>query len=334
MKVFALTLGCLIMKRIDNLGLLKHSLDNREPYIDASYIKQGNLIISKDPGRPTALMKANLDLIKAISAYEFSVVHGDQMTAKKAIDKIHEYVQCKHMNFSEFASFWPVVDISYSVYKNMEDSEQKKILQRILQKYTEMRHGLYLNYGYSPTTLQVGKDAKAHKESGSPGLNKVSDILDSFGFKRADHESIINFTSKGTKKYIAADKKGKRLFKELLKHYKIQFNWSRNRQGKMPDVLMRHKNDIIIIEHKHIKEGGGGQANAINEIISFIGYSEDGISYVSFMDGTYFNLLADNISSKNKLYTQLNNIKALLKGNKNNYFVNTAGFKMLLKYLN
>jgi hypothetical protein len=321
------------MRPIDNLGLLDYSLKYPEPYIDNYYIKKGNLIISDKPKELTPLMRANLDLIKGISAYEFACDRRNNSMMEAAINQIYRAAEQNNINFSEFVSFWPVVDISYSVYKKLTSHKKKMLLRQIIDKYIKMRHEVYLMHGYTPTTLQVGKDAKAHKESGSPGLRKVSDILGSHGFKSANHESVVDFTSKGVKKYIEADKKGKRLFKALLKHYRLQFNWSRNRQGKMPDFLLRHNNSIIIIEHKHVKEGGGGQDKAINEIISFVGYSEDNISFVSFLDGTYFNLLAENISKKNKLYAQLNNIKSLLRGNRSNYFVNTAGFKKLLSCL-
>ncbi len=101
----------------------------------------------------------------------------------------------------------------------------------------------------------------------------------------------------------------------------------------MPDFLIRHKDDIYIVEHKHMKESGGGQDKQINEIISFVGHSENNkkIHYVSFLDGIYFNLFANKTLNKGKILDQLNNVKHNLKNNKQNYFVNTAGFKKLLK---
>jgi hypothetical protein len=324
------------MKRINNLELLKYSLKNKEPYIDDYYVKQGDLIISEDPKHPSKIMQINRDLIKAISAYEFSMEHGGMAMAQKAIDEIFKCVQTKKINYSEFVSFWPVVDISYSVYQKMPSEQQKKLLKGIIEKYIKMRHEIYLKYGYTHTTLQVGKDAKAHKESGNLGINKVSELLDANDYKNANDESVNDFISKGNKKYIQADKKGKKLFKELLKHYGAQFEWSKKREGKMPDFLVRNNSNIFIVEHKHIKEGGGGQDKQVNEMISFIGYLEKNISihYVAFLDGIYFNILAENTSQGNKLYTQLNLIRSILRSNINNYFVNTSGFKKLLSIYN
>ena len=100
--------------------------------------------------------------------------------------------------------------------------------------------------------------------------------------------------------------------------------------------IIKNGENIFIIEHKHMKEGGGGQDKQINEVISFIGFSESNsrIHYISFLDGIYFNLFANKkYLHKGKILNQLSNIKINLKRNKQNYFVNTSGFKKFLKEL-
>jgi hypothetical protein len=324
------------MNKIGNIKLFEFSLGNPEPIIDEFYLKHGNLIISKDSKNPTDLMRKNFDLLESISAYNFAKKNKNQKMIKEAIQKILEVIKNKNINYSEFVSFWPVVDISYSLFNKMESDDQIKIIKKIVDKYIELRHNLYSSYGYTATTLQVGKDAKAHKESGSLGIYKVSKILDDTGYKDANNETIENFISNGDKKYIQADKKGKKLFKKLLNEYKIKFSWSKKKEQKMPDFLIRHKDEIFIVEHKHMKEGGGGQDKQMNEIISLISLSENNskIHYVSFLDGIYFNLLANpRYLNKGKILNQLNNIKQNLKNNNQNYFVNTAGFNKLLALL-
>jgi len=322
------------MPKINNLKLFEYSLNNPEPIIDEFYLKNGDLIISENSKKPTDLMLKNIDLIESISAYSFAKKTKSSATARKALKKISKIIKNKNINYSEFVSFWSVVDISYSIFNKMNGKEQLKILKNITEKYIELRHSIYSTYGYTPTTLQASKDAKAHKESGNLGIYKVSKILDSQGFKKTNDESIKKFIS-GKKKYIESDKKGKKLFRDLLKYYKIDFKWSSKKENKMPDFLIRCDNNIYIVEHKHMKEGGGGQDKQINEIISFIGQSENSkkIYYVSFLDGIYFNLFANKNLNKGKILNQISNIKNNLKNNKRNYFVNTAGFKKLLKNL-
>ncbi len=104
---------------INNIELFEFSLNHPEPIIDEFYLKHGDLIISKDPKNKTDLMEKNLDLLESISAYNFARKNRNQSTTKKAIVKILEIVKNKNINYSEFVSFWPVVDISYSLFNKM-----------------------------------------------------------------------------------------------------------------------------------------------------------------------------------------------------------------------
>jgi len=316
----------------NNLNLFEYSLDNREPFIDDYYLKSGNLLISEDPQKPTELMRTNAALIEAITAYNFVKKHGNKAAVLDALEAVLIAVKSRNINYSEFVSFWPVVDISHSIFIKMNHKEQLETLENIVEKYIELRHPYYLAYGYSSTTLQVGKDAKAHKESGGLGVHKVAAILNTVGFKHVDADSVEDFIGAGDKKYIEADKKGKKLFKKLLTAYDIRFLWSNKKEKKLPDVLIKFKDHIFIVEHKHMKESGGGQDKQINEIISLISFQEKNpkIHYISFLDGIYFNLFAKKDMNNGKILTQLKNIKKYLDMNPQNYFVNTAGFKKLI----
>mgnify|MGYP003394146616 CR=1 FL=1 len=321
------------MNKIDNIELLSFSLNNPEPILDDYYIKKGNLVISDDPKKSTDLMLKNLDLIECISAYSFAKKSKNKSSINDALSSALNIVMSKNINFSEFVSFWPIVDISYSLFRNLEEDDQKEILEEIMNKYVELRHGLYSNIGYSATTLQVGKDAKAHKESGNLAIKKVSELLEKRGFLNSNTEDLGNFFSGKSKKYLVADKAGKKLFKKIIKEKGIKFKWSRGKENKMPDFLVRDADDIFIMEHKHMKEGGGGQNKQVNELIDFINFSENNknVYYISFLDGLYFNLFTDErYLKKGKIYDQLKGIKKALSQNKGNYFVNTSGFINLI----
>lgn len=319
---------------IDNIKLFKFSLNNPEPIIDEFYLKDHGLIVSEDLDVPTKLMEQNSELIESISAYSFGRKNKSLETVEKALAKILEIIKSENINYSEFVSFWPVVDISHSVFMKIKKEKQMEVLQNITEQYIKLRHNIYIKHGYTSTTLQVGKDAKTHKQGGDLGRNKVSKILEQYGFIKANAETVEDFI-KEDKKYIETDKKGKKLFKELLKYYKIKFLWSSNKEKKMPDFLIRYKKDVFIVEHKHKKEGGGGQNGQINEILSLIGFKEKNkkIHFVSFLDGVYFNLFVDKYPKKGKIFEQFISINKSLLKNKKNYFVNTAGFKKLLTEL-
>lgn len=318
---------------LNNLDLFSYSLSNPEPIIDEFYVKKGNLIISDDLKNPSSITKINSHLVDCISAYNFALEKHDDKLIKEIIYEIKKTIFNKNINFTEFVSFWPIVDISYSSFKKIDSKLQEQILQKITTKYIELRHNLYKQYGYSPVTLQVGKDAKAHKESGNLGIIKVGKLLNSYGFVNYDKENLENF-NKYNKSFIESDKKGKKLFNLFLKKHDIKFTWSKSKDNKMPDILFKSKKSFFIVEHKHMKESGGGQDKQINEVISFISRSEKNrdIHYISFLDGVYFNLFIKQ-KREGKIRTQLLNIKKSLKNNKNNYFVNTAGFIKLLEKL-
>lgn len=330
---------------INNLELFKFSLQNPEPIMDEEYVKKGSLIISAKAESPTTLMMKNAALIEGITGYAFAKKVNETTTMNKALDTILELINSQFINYSEFISFWPVVDISHSIFKKIDPTQQKEVLRKIVEKYIELRHSLYTDYGYLPTTLQVGKDAKAHKETGGCGSKKIRKILENAGFTEANSNSVKEFID-GEKKYLDADKKGKTLFKNLLEDYGIKFLSSSDKEGKMPDFLIRYKKTIIILEHKHLREGGGGQDKQVNELISFINFSEaqDNVHYVSFLDGIYFNFFIKSseknknsvdieLPKKNKVSTQLHGIEKNLQTHCKNYFVNTAGFKKLIKDL-
>lgn len=320
------------MKKYTNIDIFKYSLKNPEPIIDDFYIKKGSLLISDNPKVETNLVINNNDLLESIGVYSFSKKTNNKRLSEEAILMILEILKTNNINYSEFVSFWPVVDISYSTFLKLKEDDKKIVLKGILDKYIDLRHDLYSMYGYTPVTIQVSKDAKAHKENSSLALLKVSSILDAKGYLNKSTFTIENFISDRHKCYIDTDKQGKKLFKEILKHYGVRFLWTKSKDKKMPDFLIKKGEDIFIVEHKHIKEGGGGQDKQINEILSLISYKEinNNIHYVAFLDGTYFNLFLNaDIKKDNKISNQLNNIYDYLSKNKNNYFVNTAGFKKI-----
>lgn len=320
----------------NNTELFDFSLQNPESLVDDFYIKDRGLIISGAPDSPNQLMRINRELLDNITAYRVATSQGNEEMRTGILQTVQTLMQNKGLNFSEFTSFWAVVDVSYSLYKSLPSEDQLKFLASVIEKYLEMRHTIYLSHGYSATTLQVGKDAKAHKSSGSLGINKTASILSEYGYAQMTDLTVDAFRNSDMV-ILFTDKNGKRVFREILRAFQIEFLWSTGHQGKMPDVLFRNGDDLFIVEHKHMKEGGGGQDKQVAEVIDFIGHSEENpnvqVHYVTFMDGLYFNLLTRPPGGNGKLATQIATIRTNLSENANNYFVNTAGFKELLRHI-
>ena len=106
------------------------------------------------------------------------------------------------------------------------------------------------------------------------------------------------------------------------------------KQNKTLDLIIKAKNKILLCEAKHLNTSGGGQDKQISELIEILRLNEkNNISYISFLDGKYSNILLGNNSGGDKITTQRKEINKFLKNNPNNYWVNTAGFESLISDL-
>lgn len=320
---------------IDNIEILEFCFINKEPYIDEFYIKDNNIIISNNPITVNKLMQANIDLLDNISAYKIALESNNEEMQLGVLKNILNILKVTGINFSEFISYWSVNDMSYSLYNKIFKTDKIKLtfLADITKRYIDNRHSLYQKHGYSLSTLQVLKDSRSHKSSGNLGIKKVDTLFNNLSFNYFNNEDIDDFVN-ASNIYIHPDKKDKELFKKILIKYKIKFNWSLKYQGKYPDYLFKVDDKIFILEHKHIKEYGGGQDKQISEIINFISQeeSQNNIYYVSFLDGVYFNLLAESNTGKPNVQKQ--DIQNNLNKFKNNYFVNVKGFIKLINNIN
>jgi DpnII restriction endonuclease len=323
----------------DNINLFEECTRFKEPYVDSFYSKQKSMVISSLSNDTNKLMKANKVILDNITAYSVALESKNVEMQQAILYNIVLALNVSGVNLTEFVNYWATKDMSYSIYKNIlaSDTEKIEFLKSIIPSYLKERDGLYKQHGYSFSTLQVVADSKAHKENGSSGNKKVSSILDSFGFEHF-HSTDEDLFDKASRVYICPDKdskgsKNKILFTKILQKYGIRFEWSKNHQSKQTDFLIKINNKIYIVEHKHMKESGGGQDKQMSEIIDFISYSENNknISYISFLDGVYFNLLSKAGLAGGKPFEQKKSILENLMANENNYFVNTFGFKKLIQ---
>ncbi len=319
---------------IDNIKLFEISIKNKEPYVDQYFVKSNKPIITDDSKKLNKLMKANADIIENISAYKIAVEASNVKMQNTILKNIISALATTGINFSEFTSYWAVKDMSYSVYKNTLKTESLKMefLKNMIPEFIKDRYILYKIHGYSFSTLQVVKDSKAHKGNGGAGNIKITELFEKYRFSHFNSNDISEFNKKD-KIFIYPDKTDKILFKKILEQYKIDFDWSKNHENKQTDFLFKIGNKIFIMEHKHMKESGGGQDKQMSEIINFISYKDNGVYYVSFLDGVYFNVIADESITNGKPLEQRRSIIQNLTNNKQNYFVNTKGFIELMNNL-
>lgn len=314
---------------MNNREIWEQSLKSPENYVDEYYQKE-MVVITKDSSEKNELIRANQELIENITGYKIALENGHEELADTIVNKIKKLLKTKNINYSEFTNYWCVRDVSYSSYCTFDDIEKTAFLKAVLCEYISHRHGMYTSHGYTPTTLQVRCDSIAHKRSGNLGSLKVSKLLAGHGYVKGTGMRYEEFMMLD-KVYICPDNGDLSLFDEIISKNYIEFEWRQKHQNKNTDFLIKNGNRIIILEHKHMKEEGGGQNKQISEVIDFIQESEKNpnLSYVTFLDGVYFNNFI-YAQGNNKLRDQIRQINQALAKNPNNYFVNTAGFMLLL----
>ncbi|KAF0134829.1 MAG: hypothetical protein FD145_397 [Candidatus Saganbacteria bacterium] len=309
---------------MDNIDLFEYSLKNIEQIFDAANKKE-KLVITKSSKKKNEPIRNNESLINLITTYhtmygKLTKIQDDELIGE--IDSI--LFNNEHMNYTAFSQYLMVWDMPYSALR--DEKERKQLLRKLIKKYIKDRHQMYTSHGYSNIVLQVLADNYSHKRGGSTGANKIIMFVERAGIKKYHEDNDIDKDSF----YLLPDKGGKKYFKDICKEHNINFKWSRSKQGKMPDCYIQKAPNAWIIEHKHKKGGGGGQYSQIVEIVDFLKYTEKNVSYVAFLDGILFNELI-NASSDTKMSKAKKDIYKYLKINKNNYFVNTAGFSRLLQ---
>lgn len=217
----------------------------------------------------------------------------------------------ENVKYSEFVAFWKVLDISYSSFCILEINKKKEVLRKFIFLFCKNRENKYIERGliYSNTTIQALYDNWSSRSKWELWKRKLLDF----------------FKNKGIIDFFVDEQKIKN---EIYKN-KIKFQFSNKYQWKLPDALFYKDNKTYILEAKHINEWWGAQDKQIHELIDFISYNEEWVSYISFLDWTYFNKFKNIKNSSKKLLSQKSQILEKLEQNKNNYFLNTHWLEKL-----
>jgi Holliday junction resolvase len=176
--------------------------------------------------------------------------------------------------------------------------------------------------------IQAIIDKGASRAKGCTGENKLVEIADSAGFAVARNWGELLRLDKA----IARFSKGIFDLLGVKKHLGVNFDFKS--QNKMLDLIIKSGGKYIIIEAKHLKEGGGSQDKQIKELIGIIQHRKvsDDIMLGAFCDGVYSNvLLNEDVKCNAKITTQQKDIAKALKNNQNSFWFNTAGFSEFIK---
>jgi len=315
-----------------NVELFLFSCQHPEPMFDPYYNKKTPLIIPKTASESNLLVEKNGRLIELISAFDVLQGQGASRTDSHVVAIVREIVgildDTDGINFSAFAQFFMVYSSSHDTYAKYNYESRQTFVYEMLTRFCKERHSTYMSHGYSNVSLQVVADNYSHKRNSKTSIIKVEDRLGDYGFVK-----VTDMISAVGNSYMLPDKGGKKAFRAFRDHYGIEMVSAKTEQDKLPDMVLKIKDDFYIAELKNMKGSGGGQDKQITEVVNFIRYVERdrSIHYLTFLDGDYFNILA--ASKQPKIKRQYDDIVACLKANPGNYFVNTAGFSQLLRQL-
>ncbi len=312
-----------------NIELLALSRVHPEPYVSPAYTKDFR-VITDDPARPNKLMRVNREVLDLITAYHVCDRQGNRPACEQHVIDLAGLLMTSGMNHSEFASFWAMLDVSYSAFKAMSAQARIGFLQEAVPAYIRERHAMYQTHGYTPTTLQVKADSFAHKRSGSLARNKVVGQFLAAGIEnhrdvqaRNDPPAVYHFLPDGGQRL---------LFQQHLRRWNADFLWGKRYDGKLPDFAFVVGKRFYVVEHKHTKEGGGGQNQTLVQIADFVEQHEasSDVVYVAYLDGVLFNHIFETSGSRGKGPAQRVRIESALTANPQSFYVNTVGFDALL----
>lgn len=308
-----------------NIEYFNESIIKKESTFDKNYFIDEVIITDAE----NELLKNNRRLQKTIHDYADKRAEYHKLRRRMPEDEKEEFIKQiiallskENMNLTNFAQSFAVFDASFSLFDSMKKNEKITFIDFILDQYVETRLKLYeeIGDGY----LQILYDSHAHKRMGACGARKTAGQLNAEGYIRVNHIEL------NSNEYFLPDSVKKEKFKEFLVVNNIDCPWSKGKQSKMPDAVFRHKGTYYIVEHKHLKESGGGQDKQMTELVDLIKYTQDKVVYISYLDGPYFNEL-EMPTVNTKTYKIKQDIIENLTQNPNNYFVNTSGFNSLIK---
>lgn len=302
------------MKKIqNNLYYFEVSKNNQEQLLDSFYIFDNKHPDLNKYIKNTKEIKNILITIKILQNKEekTEIINKYFLELSKIIGK--------YSNCSEFACFVNACDNIIDDVKS-----ELNLLKKITERYFAKR---VLNEIVPEEWVQAILDTNSSRKKGKCGDNKLICILNKKGFKK-----VFSWNDFFKTNYCFMQFSKKFNLKNVRENLGVKIKTKK--QNKTLDLIIKTKDKIFLCEAKHLNTSGGGQDKQISELIEILGLNEKNkVSYISFLDGKYSNILFDDHKYGDKITTQKKEIKKFLKNNSDNYWVNTAGFKKLISDL-
>ncbi|MEM5832356.1 MAG: hypothetical protein QXT38_03550 [Candidatus Aenigmatarchaeota archaeon] len=289
------------------------SKNNPEPLIDEYYLIDKNLTTSQQIS------------IKNLREILKDICEKNEFDNEDKLKKLINYLNEDGVQYTEFVAFMNAFDVSLSTFKKWSLTEKIEALKTIVRSYYKRRYNLYYKTISSEDVLipQVMIDRGASRWKSESGKEKIKKIMKE-EYNASETSTIDEFLH--TKVAFLDINHYEEQFHKLKKQLALKKRFDKN-----PDLLIKVNEHILIVEAKHIKESGGAQDKSLLELCNFIAYEEENLSkefvihYLAFLDGVY----ASHFFNLEHQYSE----RALenLSNCPNNYFVNTEGFKQLIK---
>ena len=299
-------------KMKNNLHYFRISQENPEDLLDNFYIFD-----KKNPA-----LKQYISNIKEIKNVLITIkTLKDKKEQPAIIDKYFQELQRILGDFSNCSEFICFVNACDNTLKAAK--ENLDLLKEITERYFTNR---ILSEMVPEEWVQAILDTNASRKKGKCGEIKLKSILNKLGFIEVknwedffgQHNCVASFSKVFNLKRVRQNLKAKIKTKK---------------QNKKLDLIIKSGEKIFLLEAKHLNTSGGGQDKQISELIEILSLKENNlkISYISFIDGNYSNIILGKQGGSEKLETQREEINKHLRGNQRNFCLNTAGFKSLFR---
>jgi len=299
-----------------NIDYWEISSTSFEPPIDRYYLV--NIT-------PTQIQLNNIFILRSAIR---TACESKEYENNKLIEEILNILKLDGVQYTEFVAFLNAFDLTLHILETYSLKDQISILKIVLKEYCETRFTpLYSSLDdNNKCVIQALIDKSASRRKGEVGKEKIKNLLkEKFNAEEVTNPFEFFNQSIGEITYLDVNHYEK-AFNDIKRRLELRKKFDKN-----PDLLVRIKNHVFIIEAKHIKESGGAQDKQLLELCNFINFQEEGkdyqIHYISFLDG----VMANEFFTGGHHYSQ----RALseLKNNPSNYFVNTVGFIRLMEDL-